>query len=316
MNLAALVPTLRRPTYLRRCLDALIDGRLAPSAIVVVIRTGDTPTSEVLDEIAPRARARGIALVRGEVSEPGHLPPLVAGRALVPRGIDAVVVVDDDLFVSDGAFERIAAHLADPTVGVVAGHAIEHDEGVPRPRVDGRGGGHVSWFGTIYAGHSHASPPGAREVEWAAGLLAAYRREVFDALTIRSELNENVAVGYEVDWGLQARAAGWRCIYDPAVCGDHHNAPRGHGTQRNDPSVTRVYWQNRNHVYLLLHHLRGARRIAYLANTWFVARGDWAIGTALAAFARRGSTEWWGLLGAAYRGKLDGMIAYSQRPRP
>jgi GT2 family glycosyltransferase len=315
MKLAALIPTYRRPAHLRGCLDALARGELAPAVIVVVVRDGDDDSVAVLDAFAPVAGAAGIELIRGVVQVPGHLPPLVAGRVLVPDDVDAVVIVDDDLFVAADALYGIAALLQDPTIGAIAGHAIEHDEGVRRPPVRGRGGGHVSWWGTIYAGHSHDGPRGARDVDWAAGLLAAYRKDVFDGISIRASLNADVAVGYEVDWGLQVRAQGWRIVYDPAIRGDHHNAPRNHGSQRHERTPNRVYWQNRNHVYLMLHHIRGPRRLAYLLNVWLAGRGDWAIGTALNALVRRRSLEWWGLLGAAYRGKLDGLVAFARAAR-
>lgn len=307
MNTCALVPSYKRPAYLERCVNALMAQTRPPETVIVVVRDSDQASLAV----ARRLIAGGLPVVLGTVSRPGHLPPLAAGRELVPADSDVVVIVDDDFMVHRDAFARIAAHFADERVGLVAGHAVEHDEGVPRPAVPGRGGGQVSFAGSIYAGHSHDSDqPGPRATDWAAGLLAAYRADAYRRLEMREELNENVAVGYEVDWGLQVGAMGYRRIYDPGVSGDHHNAPRHHGSARHERSFERVYWQNHNHTFILLNHLRGPRRWIYLANNFLIGRGDWGLGSAANATLRRRDMSWRGVLGAAYRGKVAGVRRY------
>ena len=305
LKIAALVPTYRRPDFLRRCVAALQAQRRPFDCIAIVTRDADQASCDAVRELG-----RG-PIVHGTVGEAGHLPPLLAGRSLLPRDIDVVVIVNDDLLMAEDGAERIERHFGDARVGAVGGRAIEHEQGVPRPAVHGRGGGDVSFAGTIYAGHSHTpARMEVRDASWAAGLLAAYRRTVFDRIHIRPRLNRNVAVGYEVDWGLQVRQLGYRVLFDPQLVGEHHNAPRHHGTTRAERSAERVFWQNHNHTYILLHHLRGPRRLVYLASNFLVGRGDWGVGTALNATVRRGSLEWRGLLVPAYRGKLAGVRAY------
>jgi GT2 family glycosyltransferase len=307
LKLAALVPTYRRPDFLRRCVAALRAQRRPFDCIAIVTREADQASCAAVRELA----GDGALIVSETVGEAGHLPPLVAGRRLLPRDVDVVVIVDDDLLLAEDGAGRVERHFRDPRVGVVGGRAIEHDHGVARPAVHGRGGGDVSFAGTIYAGHSHT--PARREVReagWAAGLLAAYRRTAFDRIQIRPRLNQNVAVGYEVDWGLQCKGLGYRVLFDPDLVGAHHNAPRHHGTARAERSAARVFWQNHNHTYILLHHLRGPRRLVYLASSFLVGRGDWGLGAALSATVRRRSLEWRGLLLPAYRGKLAGLRAY------
>jgi len=307
IKLAALVPTYRRPDFLRRCIAALRAQHRPFDCIVIVTRDQDEASAAVVRELA----GGPTRIVAGTVSEAGHLPPLLAGRGLLPRDIDAVVIVDDDLLMAADGAARIERHFRDPRVGAVGGRAIEHERGAPRAAVRGRGGGDVSFAGTIYAGHSHVpARKEVREASWAAGLLAAYRRTVFCRIHIRPRLNRNVAVGYEVDWGLQVQGLGYRVLFDPDLVGEHHNAPRHHGTTRAERSAARVFWQNHNHTYILLHHLRGPRRLVYLASNFLIGRGDWGLGAALNATVRRGSLEWRGMLWPAYRGKLAGIRAY------
>jgi GT2 family glycosyltransferase len=309
MHVTALIATYQRPAFLEAGVRALWAQTRPPDSIVVVTRDTDEDSSAMVARLA-----RGpIPLVHGTVSEPGHLPPLIEGRRLLPAAADVVVQLDDDLIPHRGVIARVQAHFEDGTIGLVAGRLVEHDEGRRRPAPATRGGGEVSFSGRIRAAHSNAPRSLApHPTQWATGALAAYRRSAFDRIVVRPRLNLNVAIGYEIDWGLQIGAMGYRAVFDPQVAGDHHNAPRGHGTQRADAGARAIFARNHNHTYVLLHHLHGVRRVAYLVRHFAIGDrwGEWGVGSAAYATLRERSLRWRDALPHAYRGRLAAIRAY------
>jgi GT2 family glycosyltransferase len=314
MHLTALIATYLRPAYLESGVRALWSQTRPPDSIVIVTRDTDAASHEVVRRLA----AGPVPLVHGTVGEPGHLPPLIEGRRLLPAATDVVVQIDDDLTPHRGALARIATHFEDAAIGLVAGRLVEHDEGRRRPAPRSRGGGEVSFSGRIRAAHSNSPrSPAAHPTQWATGAFAAYRRTAFDRIAIRPRLNLNVAIGYEIDWGLQIGAMGFRAVFDPQVSGDHHNAPRGHGTHRADTGAQATFARNHNHTYVLLHHLHGVRRLAYLVRQFAIGNrgGEWGVGAAAYATLVERSLRWRDALPPAYRGRVAAIRAYAGERR-
>lgn len=314
MHLTALIATFQRPRYLEAGLRALATQTRPPDSIVVITRDTDHASHEVVRRLSHGA----IPIHHGMVHDAGHLPPLIEGRRRLPAETDVVVQLDDDLTPHQGALARIEASFADPTVGLVAGRLVEHDDGRPRRAPRSRGGGEVSFSGRIRAAHANRPVSMApHPTHWATGAFASYRRAAFDRLAIRARLNLNVAIGYEIDWGLQIGAMGYRAVFDPQVSGDHHNAPRGHGTTRADIlGEEAVFARNHNHTYVLLHHLRGARRLAYLVRHFAIGdRWDWGLGAAAYATVVERSLRWRTALPHAYRGRLAAVRAFVEEQR-
>jgi GT2 family glycosyltransferase len=312
MHVTVLIPSFGRPGYLRRAIEALQSQTRPPDSIVVVTRDTDLESARTVDGLDA-----GIHLIHGEVSRPGHLPPLERGRQLLPAATQAVVILDDDAALAPDGLARAAALLARPDVGGVAGRIVELDDGARRPVGTSRDFGRVSINGRIIGNYELDCPDDAiRDVWFARGAIMAYRREAFDRIVIRERLNRDVAVHYEVDWGLQVRAMGYRFLYDPRLMVEHANAPRIHGTQRSAAGAEVAFWTAHNTTYVLLHHMRGPARWIFLGRNFVVGeKRNWGLGAALFYALARRSLEWRGALMPAYRGKVAGLRSYLEERR-
>ncbi|HUH00379.1 MAG TPA: glycosyltransferase [Kofleriaceae bacterium] len=304
MELAAIIATYGRPGYLRRCVDRLREQSKPYAALVIIARDTDEPTRAVARELErhdPR-------VIVGTVAQRGHLPPLEEARRLLPAGIEAVLIVDDDCLVPPDSIERLSALVESPGVGAAAGRIIQFDEGCRRAPAATRRVGQIGYSGRVHGRHDAECVPSAlREVWFGPGGFVCYRREAFDRIAIRATLNHGVAVHYEVDWGLQVRAMGYRFLYDPTLAAEHHNAPRIDGAPRRVGLLDRedTYWLNHNTTLLMWHHLRGSRRAAFVLDAALVGHGEnWALVCAVKHTLRHRDLQAWPRLLASYRGKL------------
>jgi GT2 family glycosyltransferase len=134
----------------------------------------------------------------------------------------------------------------------------------------------------------------------------AWRRELATTLELDQYLNFDDASMYGLDWCFQARAKGFRVIYDPRIVVHHHMAPRVPELDRaNRPC--RVLSYCRNYTYIMLKHLPAWRKLAFLI-WWFAIgeRGAWGFGALVADTLMRG-VHWRLDLRPALRGKIEGI---------
>lgn len=179
-----------------RCLEHLGKGQVAHRLILVDNDSRDG-TVEAVRERWPDAT----------IVETGD--NLGFGRA-VNRGVaagsgDAIVLVNNDLFVDPGFLERIVAPLTDARVGMVAGVTRMPDEAV----IDGAG---VDVDRSLCAFNALAHRPIAELPSADPGIpsagAAAYRRAAFEEAGGFDELL--FAYGEDVDLGLRLARAGWQ----------------------------------------------------------------------------------------------------------
>jgi mycofactocin system glycosyltransferase len=205
LDVTVLIPVRDRPDKLDRCLGAL--GRGYP---VVVVEDG----SHDPQAVAAVARAHGATVIhRARNGGPG--PARNTGLATVRT--DIVAMIDSDCVPEPGWIERLAAHLSDPLVAVVAprivplpsaGRAVVAYGDVSSSLDRGDREGPVAPLTRV------AYVPTAALVVRRAALLAVRRGgDVFDpALTS----------GEDVDLVWRLHQAGWRVRYDPSVRIGHH----------------------------------------------------------------------------------------------
>jgi GT2 family glycosyltransferase len=306
-NVAVIVPSYARPSYLARALRALQGQTRPPKWILVIARPSDEATWQFAENIAGEG---GPAAIRVEpVLSPGNLPPLVAGRAALPAQAEIVVITDDDAEAAPDALERLVSHYRDPRVAAVGGRILEYRDGrlAPARRADRIGD--MTWKGTPRGGFElEADPSVPRTVDYMRGAWMSFRRAAFDEVVFRPSLNVDVAVHYEVDLGLQTRARGGRILYDPASFVRHYNAPRRHGSERRHSSAVAARGIAHNITYLQWVHLRGLRRATALAWNFLVGgRSNWGLGGALVYAVAARETQCLKLLPAAYAGRFGAL---------
>jgi len=226
-SFVVVVPTWKRPDYVRRALEAIAGQSYRPVAILPVARIDDVPTWDVFRDMSNSLSMRGISLSPIEVKRPGFLAPLVAAQhALQSRAEDIVAIFDDDCEPDQTFLERVAGLYRDPGVAGVGGRCISFYRGERLPMAPSRLIGHVDWLGRAYGGMTaEPSVPGVREVDFIMGGAGTYRRAFFCSFRFPREMDRDVAYAYEQFLGSQARKLG-RLLYDPSAAVVHHTAER------------------------------------------------------------------------------------------
>ncbi|SEP64209.1 rhamnosyltransferase [Lentzea xinjiangensis] len=128
-------------------LSAVIDAALVTCADVVVV--DNTPTAE-------SSSTEGLSDPRVRVLRSGRNGGLAgalndAVRALRPE-TEAVLVLDQDSALPEGVVAALAAHLADPSIGVVAPTPVDAADGSTYERFSPRGTGLVDQDTVITSG--------------------------------------------------------------------------------------------------------------------------------------------------------------------
>jgi GT2 family glycosyltransferase len=268
MRVTAIVPTFRRPKDLMRCLECLKKQTRRPDEVIVIVRDIDTETRAWLDAYDPEH----LPLRQVMVYVPGQVAALNA--ALDVAEGDVVAITDDDGGPRPQWLERVEAWFErDPRVGGVGGPDWTH---VGDATYDGSAGvcGHVQWFGRIDARASQEKQP--LEVDILKGCNMSFRRRAIEDVRFDTRLaGTGAQVFNDFAFCLAVRRAGWKLIYDPQVEVDHYPASRADEDQRN----AFVYKAHANAVHnrtlLLLTHLSGAARLAYVSYALLLGSRPW-----------------------------------------
>jgi len=250
-KISVVIPTYRRPDYLRRCLEGLETQTRPADEIVVVRRSDDASTRRVVVEYPNRP------LTEVLVSAAGVLAAMKAGMTKARGRI--VAFTDDDAVPRPDWLQRISHLLDDASVGGVGGRDIQTPgDGSPPTHNVGR---ITAWGKVIGNHHAGIGPP--REVMVLKAVNMAFRRE---ALRLPSGLRgQGAQAHFEVATCLWARRQGWRLLYDPQLIVDHYPAPRLDGDHRRTPGSSAVRDATYNLVWCLLAGNPGLywRRAAY-----------------------------------------------------
>lgn len=294
------IPTWRRPAWLERCLQATISQELQPAEIIVVGRAEDGEAQRVTEAAASAARCP-VGWVT--VERPGHVAP-------VRRGIEAaegdiVVFLDDDAEPEPGWLAALVGPFEDPTVACVGGR-IREPGYARQPRGDE---GTLRWYGQHVGNLPARNDQGPVEVVGVMEGNWAWRRGVLAHLEFDHVVDFDAAPMYGLDLCLQAKALGYRIMYQPAARALHYAAPRDPELDRAD-RLRRTMAYSRNYTYLGLKHLQGWRRLVFVTWWWLIGeRGSYGLVAALVdLIGRRGGVG--SLIRASFTGKRAGVQAW------
>ncbi|WP_138732412.1 mycofactocin biosynthesis glycosyltransferase MftF [Modestobacter excelsi] len=207
-EVTVVVPVKDRTDGLVRLLAALRADPGSAGCPVVVVDDGSA------DPAAVAAVAAGARLVR----HPLALGPAAARNAgLRVAGTELVAFVDSDCVPEPGWLERLAGHLTDPRVALVA------------PRITALAGAGTGWVAR-YESLSSALDMGTTPARVAPLTAVSYVPSA--ALLARraalgAGFDETMRVAEDVDLVWRLAGAGWRVRYEPAarVAHDHRVAP-------------------------------------------------------------------------------------------
>jgi rhamnosyltransferase len=238
-------------------LSAVVDAALESCFEVIVIDNtpaGASSLAEKLDQPNVRVLRSGQNLGLGGA--------LNLGVEQLAADTDAVLFLDQDSILDPELVSGLAAHLADPTIGIAAPAPWDAEHGV------------------YYESLSGLKPEVAdQDAVITSGMLV--RRSVLDTV---GRFREDFFVDFiDIEFCLRARRAGVRIIRDKRLKLEHTIGERQehrlllikvHTTQH---PVWRIYWIARNGVVLLREHYRTApmwsfTTALYLVR-WFFVRG-------------------------------------------
>jgi glycosyltransferase involved in cell wall biosynthesis/GT2 family glycosyltransferase len=264
VRVSVVVPSYRRPDQLRACLSGLAVQTRPADEVLVVRRRDDAATRSVL--------ADGVRDV--VVDEPGLAAAMLAGLRAATG--DVVALTDDDAVPRPDWVARIAAHFADPGLGVLGGRdALPGDEGPGTLDV-----GRVGRWGRVVGNH-HLGRGTVRDVDVVKGANLAVRR---GAAAVPVGLRGTGAQPHtEVALCGWAAARGWRIAYDPDLVVDHYPARRPAGDRRERRRPADVADEAYNLVAALL---SGRPELAWRRAAYGLLVGDRSVpGLLRAAYA-------------------------------
>ena len=264
-----IIPTLKRPDHLRRCLEALLKQELAADQILAGVRADDDASRELIREyetlLPVRAvEARGVGVV-------GSMNSCLKEATGTWIGL-----VDDDVELPPHWIRTMLAHLRTDTDVVAAGGKdllMDYPE-MRRTEPLIQDVGQIHWFGRITGGH-HRGGGSARKVQVLRGSNCLFNGDFLRRCGFESGLRgKGAQVNWELALGLQARAAKLRMMFDPAVGVVHNVAPRHDGDTVHrgvfnfDGTSDIAY----NETFVVLRHGRGLRRWTMLL--WQIGIGS------------------------------------------
>ncbi len=286
-RVSIVIPTWNGADMLADCLRSLRAQTFSPFEIVVVDNGSTDRTRTMLAEDFPEVQLVAFAENRG-------FAPATNAGFRAARG-EILVCLNNDVACDPGWLAALVAALdARPDVGSVASKMMD----AKRPGIiDAAGDGMalVAWN----IGRGQPDGPWwreGREVLSACAGAAAYRRALLDRVGM---LDETFFAWFEdVDLGIRAQLAGFRCWYEPAAVVHH----KGSATAAR-MSDAKAFYTVRNGMYLFFKTMPLRRVLLW---GWIVIAWPWLAPLALGQPWRATARAWfafWGLMPAVLRGR-------------
>ncbi len=216
-----IIPTLRRPDHLRRCLAAVAGQTVPATEVLVGVRADDAESIAVVAEYAERlpvrvVEAQGIGVI-------GSMNSCVRES----QG-EFVALLDDDVEIPVDWLERTHRHFAeDSKVAGVGGRDLLQDHPEWRPKEPlARRVGIFTWYGRSIGNHHRGTGP-ARKVHVLKGCNCIYRGALLRRIGFDERLRgAGAQVGWELSLAFDVRREGGELVYDPGIQVIHWVAPR------------------------------------------------------------------------------------------
>ncbi|SMF26497.1 Glycosyltransferases, probably involved in cell wall biogenesis [Cellulosimicrobium cellulans J34] len=214
LSVSVVVPTYRRPQYVRQCLEHLGRLRTAPLEVLVVDASPDEETRAVVDAFP------GVRYLRNELGA-GSTPESRGIGVDAARG-DVVAFVDDDAYVDEEWLDEITGPYADARVVGVGGRIVNGDPGEERRGLNRIG--RLLPDGRLL-GNFTADPGRVVAVDHFLGANMSFRRRaILDVGGVHGGYPAP-CVCEESDIALRQRALGRRLVFNPRAVVRHVSAP-------------------------------------------------------------------------------------------
>ena len=258
MTISVIIPTYRRPTELRPCLEGLREQAREADEMIVITRDGDNETRALLHTMQLGSAKLHLATI----ATPGQVDALNSG--LDKATGDIIAFTDDDAMPHRDWLKKIEERfLADPKTSGVGGKDCLYINGqlqTGSKKVVGK----ITWFGRLVGNH-HLGCGESREVDTLKGANMSFRKEAIQALRFDTRLRgEGAQVRNDTAFCLAVKKNGWKLVYDPAIQIDHYMAERHEENKRGNFSWRAVEDGAFNETLVLMEYLSPLTRIAYI----------------------------------------------------
>jgi len=273
------IPTLAADARLRECVSALEKQTLRDFEVMIVDNSGQGLVRRI-DAARP-----GIRVIERQ-SNIGFGPAINAAFRQ-SRGPYLATLNDDAVAHPGWLAALVSAMESRPEVGMCASQVRLYGEDA------------LDSAGMLVAGdgtgkqRGHLRPPKffpvAEEVLLPSGSAALYRRAMLEQIGLFDD--DFFLYGEDIDLGLRARWAGWRCLYVPEAVVEHHYS---HSAGRASP--LKAYYVERNRLFVLAKNfparMLAAAPFVSLARYWWHFRLMLGGRGAAARFRLEGASAW------------------------
>lgn len=265
MKITVIIPSYRRPAFLKNCLNGFKKQLRLADEILVIVRETDNSTWELLEKFP----AESLPLKIFTVKMTGVIAAMNLGLDFA-RG-DIISFIDDDAVPHNDWLAKIEAHfLADPELAGVGGRDRLYQG---KQLVEGQKPvvGKLQWFGRTIANH-HLGFGSAREADFLKGVNMSYRYQAIENMRFDRRMKGTGAqVHFEIAFGLTLKRAGWKLIYDPQIVVDHYCAERFDEDRRDSFNPVAFFNEVHNETLAIVEHFSPPKRILFL--TWAMLVG-------------------------------------------
>lgn len=266
MLISVVVPTFKRPSYLRSALDSLMVQERLPDEVVVVTRDDDLETHQMIQKYITNAGPKLIPQVV-EISDPGFVAPIRAGITAATGEI--VAFMDDDARAHADWLLKLESAYSDG-IGGVGGRCVDFKNNQKVDYAPSDSFSEITWYGR-FVGNMYRDSVSQEIVDanFVMGGNMSFRRSLLERVNWEPRLEQDVSFYWEIDLGLQVKRMGYQLLYHPSARVDHFNAPRAIEGMRTT-NWEGVFWSSHNALMILRRHFSWPHVIANLFYTFLI----------------------------------------------
>lgn len=257
-----IIPTLRRPDFLARCLESIAAQTKLPAEVLVGIRSDDDESPLILPKFSGRLQVRAV-----EAKGVGVVGSM--NSCLAEAQGKFIGLLDDDIELPSHWLETMLRHLRDcPDILAAAGRdALQDYPAMRRSESRTTDVGRIHWFGRITGNHHRGGGP-PRRVDVLRGSNCLFRAEFLQDVGFEEALRgKGAQVAWELALAFQAAKRKRPLFYDPSIEVIHHVAPRLAGDNIHRGHYDREGTRDLafNETFVIARHGSGFRRVSAVA---------------------------------------------------
>jgi glycosyltransferase involved in cell wall biosynthesis len=262
LTISILVPTWKRPSKIKLCLEHLMQQTVRAEEVIVVVRAEDSEGVEVVNSFMPSMPE--LKMVYATVPGVVNAENVAIGKA----SGDVVAFIDDDGYAPSDWVQKIRSFfLENQNAAGFGGSDIIKSEPWSYYDFEVYDVGIVSFFGKVTGNHHRKCLGLLREVDVLKGVNMSFRRKVLTFLDTKlSGIDGNLGNGsqWELDLCLYVKENGGQIYFDPSLVVIHDSDHSSH--------VKDIVAMNNAHnlSYVFSKHFKGIRYLAFLSYSLFV----------------------------------------------